>query len=91
QELIDALNDIAGGIITPSCSYELASPPPDPDNVTVLADGVAVPRSEGHTNGWDYHPDDTTITFFGSYCSDIESATIQSVDFVFGCQGPQID
>jgi len=91
QELADALDEIAGGIITPSCSYELASPPPDPDNVTVLADGTAVPRSTGHTNGWDYYPDESTITFFGSYCTDIESAVIESVDFLFGCQGPQID
>ena len=56
--------------------------------MTVTADGVPVPRSPSKTNGWEYHPDSSTITFFGSYCSDIESGAISSVDFIFGCPGP---
>jgi len=90
-ELTNALQAIAGGIIKPSCSYQLAEAPPDPDLVTVLADGTPVPRTSSHTNGWDYHPDASTITFFGDYCTNIESATIQSVSFVFGCPGPIAD
>ncbi len=90
-ELEAVLDDISGGIIVPSCSYELAEAPPDPDLVTVTVDGVPVPRSTSHTDGWDYHPDATTITFFGSYCDDIEAGTVSSVSFVFGCPGPVID
>jgi hypothetical protein len=90
-ELDAVLEDISGGVIVPSCSYELASPPPDPDLVTVLADGVAVPRSPSHANGWDYHPDASTITFFGTYCTDIEAGIITSVQFIFGCPGPIVD
>jgi hypothetical protein len=66
----------------------LASAPPDPNLVTVTADGVPVPRSPSQADGWDYYPDDSTITFFGSYCTDIESGAISSVNFIFGCPGP---
>jgi len=90
-ELEAVLDDISGGIIVPSCSYELASAPPDPDLVKVLANGMPVPRSTAHTNGWDYYPDAMTITFFGSYCDDIEAAVITSVQFIFGCPGPVVD
>ena len=90
-ELQAALEAIAGGIIVPSCSYALASPPPDPNNVTVTINGVPVPRSTAHTNGWDYYPDMNTITFFGSYCDMIQSGAATSVSFAYGCPGPIID
>lgn len=90
-ELAMVLDQIAGGVIVPSCEYELAEPPPDPDNVTVLADGNPVPRDESGTDGWHYAPDDSHITFTGSYCDQIESGSISSVEFVFGCSGPIIE
>lgn len=90
-ELAAVLDTIAGGIIVPSCSYALASLPPNPDDVTVTLDGVVVPRSTQHTNGWDYHPDAMTITFFGSYCDQITSGAVANVSFVYGCPGPVID
>jgi hypothetical protein len=90
-ELNAVLDQIAGGIIVPSCSYALASLPPNPDDVTVTLDGMVVPRSTQHTNGWDYHPDNMTITFFGTYCAQIMSGSIANVSFVYGCPGPVID
>ncbi|MEZ4365755.1 MAG: vWA domain-containing protein [Kofleriaceae bacterium] len=89
--LTAVLDEIAGGIITPSCSYALATLPPDADLVIVSADGTPVPRSTQHTNGWDYHPDASTITFFGSYCDGITAGTINEIDFEYGCPGPEID
>jgi hypothetical protein len=32
-----------------------------------------------------------TITFFGSYCEQIESGTVTEVSFVPGCPGPVVD
>jgi hypothetical protein len=90
-ELANVLDQIAGGVVVPSCSYELAELPPEPDNVTVLADGQPVPRATGGGDGWDYQPDESTITFTGSYCTGIQDGTISQVEFIFGCQGPQID
>lgn len=88
NDLAMALQAIAGGIIVPSCTFQLASLPPDPDNVTVTINGVAVPRSPSHTNGWDYHPNAMTITFFGSYCSQIMMGSTTNVAFIYGCPGP---
>jgi hypothetical protein len=87
-DLAAALQAISGGVIVPSCSYALQSPPPVPDNVTVTMNGMAVPRSTSHTTGWDYYPDAMTITFFGSYCDTIMSAANTSIGFVYGCAGP---
>lgn len=89
--LQDALDSIAGGIITPSCSFELASAPPVPDDVAVYFDGAPVPRDANHQNGWDYYPDATTITFFGSYCDSITTGAVTAVDFVYGCPGPIVN
>jgi len=85
-----ALDTIAGGIIIPSCSFELTSLPPVPDDVAVYFDGVAVPRNPSQLNGWDYHPDEGTITFFGSYCDQLTSGQVTEVDFIFGCPGPVV-
>ena len=87
-DLQAALEAIAGGIIVPSCEYELTELPPDPDNVTVTMDGVPVPRSPSHTDGWDYYPDASHITFFGSYCDDLTGGGIATVAFSYGCPGP---
>lgn len=86
--LQEALDTIAGGIIRPTCVYQLEEAPPDLENVTVLVNGEAVPRTMSNTDGWNYHPDDSTITFFGSYCDDITSGDVTSVNFLFGCPGP---
>lgn len=90
-ELDAALQAISGGIIVPSCSYALATRPPDPEDVTVTLNGQTVPRSTMHTNGWDYHPDAMTITFFGTYCDQITSGAIGNVAFSYGCPGPVVD
>jgi hypothetical protein len=83
-----ALQQIAGGIIVPSCTFMLASAPPDPTNVTVTINGMAVPKDSSHQNGWDYYPNSMTITFFGSYCSQIMMGANTNVNFIYGCPGP---
>jgi hypothetical protein len=90
-ELSAALNQIAGGIIVPSCSFQLQSVPPVPGDVSVKLNGVLVPRSPSHANGWDYSPNAMTITFFGSFCSQIKMAASSNVSFVYGCPGPVIE
>ena len=90
-ELSAALQTIAGGLIVPSCSYQLATLPPVPDDVTVTLNGSPVPRSTMHTNGWDYHPDAMTITFFGTYCDQIIAGAVGNVAFSYGCPGPIVD
>lgn len=86
-----ALEQIAGGVIQPSCDFALQSVPPDPNNVTVTINGMPVPRSTAHTNGWDYYPDAMTITFFGQYCTDVMNGASSDVEFLYGCPGPVIN
>jgi hypothetical protein len=88
MELDAVLQAISGGIAVASCSYALATPPPVPDNVTVTMNGVIVPRSTMHINGWDYYPDANTITFFGTWCDQIQAGGVASVSFAYGCPGP---
>lgn len=90
-QLDAALQAISGGIIVPSCSFALQSIPPDPNNVTVTLNGTPVPRSPSHANGWDYSPNAMTITFFGSYCTQISMGAMTNVSFVYGCPGPVIN
>lgn len=90
-ELDTALAAISGGIIVPSCSFQLQSAPPDPNNVTVTINGAPVPRSPSHGNGWDYYPNAMTITFFGTYCQQISSGAMTNVAFSYGCPGPVIN
>lgn len=90
-ELQTVLDTIAGGVIVPSCTFELQDLPPVPDDVTVYFDGQPIPRSTQHTNGWDYYPDANHITLFGTYCDQLEGGNIGSVTFHYGCPGPQVD
>jgi hypothetical protein len=90
-ELDMALAAISGGVIVPTCDFKLQSLPPDPNNVTVTINGVPIPRSSMHTDGWDYYPDAMTITFFGSACTTIKGGAQTDVSFVYGCPGPVIN
>ncbi len=85
-----ALMAIAGGIVVPSCSFEVSETPPEPDRVTVSIAGTPIPRDPGHNNGWDYHPDESTITFFGEACEAVQEGET-NVSFVFGCPGPTVE
>ena len=88
QDLANALQAIAGGIIVPSCTFQLQSAPPDPTNVLVTINGQPVSKDSSHASGWDYYPDMMTITFFGSACQQVQMGSSNAVSFVYGCPGP---
>jgi hypothetical protein len=83
QDLVNVINSIAGQII--SCNLQLPMRPPYPDQVTVTANGQTVPRDTTHMNGWDFGPGDTSIQFYGSYCSMLQSGGISNVQAIYGC------
>jgi hypothetical protein len=91
KELQDALFNIAGGIVPPPCTYQLNSPPEDPEKVTVTFDGQPVPRTKSNKNGWNYTAGGTEITFFGTYCDMLRKGQVKEVKFIFGCKGPVIE
>lgn len=83
QDLVNVINSIAGQII--SCNLQLPMRPPYPDQVVVTANGQTVPRDTTHMNGWDFGPGDTSIQFYGSYCSMLQSGGISNVQAIYGC------
>jgi hypothetical protein len=86
-ELVTALGLI--GTQVASCTFNLASPPPDPNNVVVVADGkIVVPKDALPTdNGWMYGAGMTSITLTGTYCQDVLNAVTTNVEALFGCGG----
>jgi hypothetical protein len=87
--LVEALQQIVGSI--PTCTFTLSSPPPVPENIAVdarLASGevVRVPKDTSHGAGWDY-ASATSIQVYGSWCDDIMSGKVVSVEAIFGCPG----
>jgi len=85
-ELVTVLGTIGG--MVGSCSFGLGTKPPNPDNVTVAADGTVVPRDPSHANGWDYGTGGTSIQLFGKTCDDARAGKLKDVKAVFGCPEP---
>ncbi len=89
--LVEALQAIVGNI--PTCSFTLAAPPPVPENIAVdahAADGglARIPKDPAHAAGWDYaDATSTAIQIYGSWCDQITSGQIKSVEAIFGCPG----
>jgi len=85
-ELVTALDAI--GTQVASCTFMLASAPPDANNVVVLADGTVVPKATSPTdNGWIYGAGMTSVTLTGTYCQQVMSNTVKDVEVLFGCGG----
>ncbi len=86
-ELVAALQLI--GTQVASCTFNLASTPPDPNNVVVVGDGnIIVPKDALPTdNGWMYGAAMTSITLTGTYCQDVMNGVTTNVEALFGCGG----
>jgi hypothetical protein len=83
QALVDAFADIAGNVL--SCTYLLDQIPPDPDDLYVYLDGVAIPRDQTHVDGWDYDPMTNQISFHGPACQQLQSGVVTDLQIIFGC------
>jgi hypothetical protein len=84
-QLVSALGKILGAI---PCTFDLGPPPNQwfsSDNISVAADGVAVPRDPSHANGWDFVAGTTTISVYGPTCDAVSSGAIKSVTIAFRC------
>jgi von Willebrand factor type A domain len=82
-DLVNAVNTIAGQII--SCSFALQMAPTSPQNTTVEVNGSTVPHDANHMNGWDYGPGNLSIQFYGPYCTQLQGGSVMDVKAVFGC------
>jgi hypothetical protein len=85
QDLVDVLEKAALRITT--CSYPLASLPPNPDAVTIESAVGIIPRDPTHMDGWDYGSDGKSVDFFGPACAQLQSGVVMSVQAIFACPG----
>lgn len=88
EELREALETIAGSVM--SCLWDIEEPDAtaDPDVVNFYLDGVPVPYDEGcaAATGWRW-TDDThlQVEFCGAACHDLVWGTVTEVSARFGC------
>ncbi len=78
-----ALDSIATAAI--SCTFNLDSTPPDPSQIFVFFDGMAIAADPSMMNGWVYDPATNTITFYGPACDDLKTGAVMDVQVIFGC------
>jgi hypothetical protein len=71
-----------------SCTFQLDSVPPNPDQIFVFFDGVAVPEDPTMMNGWLYDPVNNQIIFYGEACDHLKSGEAIDIDVVLGCDIP---
>jgi hypothetical protein len=83
NDLVTAINTIAGQII--SCSFAMQQAPPNPDFVEIDVNNAKVPRDTTHMDGWDFGPGDLSIQFYGSYCMSLQSGSVMNVEAIFQC------
>jgi hypothetical protein len=85
-QLVSQLMTISGQIT--SCTFQLASVPPVPDNILVKGDGQVIPKD--NTNGWSYGPGMMSVVLNGTFCDMVKSKAITNVETIFGCAGVPI-
>jgi hypothetical protein len=87
DEIVTSLKQITG--VVASCSFDLGSSPPDPDNIAVKVSGVKAPLSP--TDGWAYtSADHSQLQIYGSWCDKVKAST-DAVQIIFACKGDMIN
>jgi hypothetical protein len=82
-DFVNAIAAITGTVVT--CTFPLQMPPPYPDRVTIVGNGMTIPRDTTHMNGWDFGAGNMSITFYGQYCQQLQQGVIVTVQAIFGC------
>ena len=82
-DFVNAIAAITGTVVT--CTFPLQMPPPYPDRVSIVGNGMTIPRDPTHMNGWDFGAGNMSITFYGTYCQQLQQGVIVTVQAIFGC------
>jgi len=90
-ELETALAAIADELVLPSCTLTLTEVPDDDQRLAVFFDDVAIPRSPGLEDGWEYDAGANAITLYGSACETLQSGAVDQVRVDYGCSGPVVE
>src|SRR5262249_48745873 len=81
-----------GGLLSPldtSCTFALSVvPPPVPDAVVVMFNGMTVPRDRSQADGWDYTDASAqSLTLYGSWCDQAKTSRSWTITAYYGCPG----
>jgi len=85
DDLVAALGLITGQIA--SCTFPLATLPPQPDNVRVNVDGAKLNRDTTQAGGWDYGPGGKSVVLYGPNCEALKDGSAKNVQILYGCPG----
>jgi hypothetical protein len=82
--LVAVFTAITRQLIT-TCSFQLASNPPDPNLLNVEIDGVLVPQLGA--DGWtlDSSTSPPTVVIKGATCSKVQTQGAESAQIIYGC------
>jgi hypothetical protein len=83
DDLMGAFASIAGSVL--SCTYTLSDVPEDLSQLYVYFDRTLVARDTTQSNGWNYDPAATQLTFYGADCDRLRSGGVASLVIVYGC------
>jgi hypothetical protein len=83
EEITHALASISKAA---TCTFALASLPPDPTAVAVYLDKEVVPQDA--SNGWSFGANAQTVLLHGGFCDQALSDTASVVQVLFGCGQP---
>jgi hypothetical protein len=83
DELTKALVSISKGA---TCTFALATTPPDPNQVAVYLDKVMVPQDT--SNGWSFGASPQIVLLHGSFCDQALSELSDAVQVLFSCGEP---
>ena len=72
SDLSAALGGITSTVTEVSCDYTVDTHS-DPAALVVDVGGQQVPRSEDHSDGWDFDPDSQTLSFYGDACDQLKA------------------
>jgi len=85
-DLEDAFDQIVSGLT--SCEFKLDAPPADASLVSPTFDGVAVIADA--TNGFSYDAATQLVSFHGLACDKLRSGAVTQVEFIYGCEAPDV-
>jgi hypothetical protein len=83
QALTDAFAAISQAVST--CTFALAQPPPDSNNMAVYLDGNRIVKND--PNGWTFGTNSQTVVLTGTSCDAITAGAATRVQVLFGCPG----
>jgi hypothetical protein len=90
-QLSAALDAIASEVGFASCSFRIDLGVTGASDLEVTQDGAPVPHDPNGLEGWDYDPDNNTVTFYGAACESIRTGATDRVRFQFVDCGPVVD